>query len=260
MAWLESIAILLLLGASVAALGPLTRAGKLWIGVWLGCLALLLCLGWLRRHPENEFLPVLGWLTAGRTEYVLYGPLAVLLLGLPGSQLPRRPSRWAVAVLGLVVCLEYCLGPFLGPALQRPSPAVIDPEGICIQTDSYSCGPAASVTALGRLGIKADFLQLATAAHTSQAIGTPPDLLCSALESLYPVRAQYRSYANLRDLPQGQLLVVLELGLFVDHYMALLEMTPDRMILGDPMQGKISLSHSEFEQRWRHVAIQITPR
>ena len=259
MAWLESAGIVLLLLATALALPRLARQ-RGWGIIWMLSLIMLALLGWLRRHPDWEMSPAFHWLTAGRTEYVLYGPLALLLLGLPGVQVPRRATRLAVMALSLVVCLEYCLGPFLGPIVGAPAEAVVDPDGICIQTDSYSCGPAASLTALHRLGIQADFMTLARAAHTSQAIGTPPDLLCAALEKLYPVRAVYVHLDRLDDLPPGQAVLVLQLGLFVDHYVALLERSDGEIWIGDPMAGKVRLTRADFESRWRHTALLIHPR
>ena len=256
MPWLESLLMGGLLLAVTGALVPLSR-GRSWMLFWGLALALLLLLGTLRRYPEIEMLPIFHPLTAGRTEYVLYGPLAILLLGLPAAQVPRRATRLACAALGLVVSLEYSLGPFLGPALQTPAP-VMESKGIFLQGDSYSCGPAASMTALKRLGIEGDFAQLARAAHTSAAIGTPPDLLCEALESLYPVQAGYFSRSRLEDLPAGEALVILQLGLFVDHYMALLEFNDREVWVGDPLAGKTRLTRAEFDERWRHVAVVLT--
>lgn len=251
----SGIMVLLLLGVT-AMLRPLSRT-RVWGGVWLVTLAVLVLLGYLRRHPAAEMLPVFHWLTAGRTEYVLYGPLAILLLGLPATQVPRRMTQLACGLLGLVVVLEYSLGPSLGPVLQTPAP-IMEARGIFLQGDSYSCGPAASMTALRRLHIEGDFLKLARAAHTSAAIGTPPDLLCDALEGLYPVQARYLSLSRLEDLPPGEALVILQLGLLVDHYMALLEFNSNEVWVGDPLAGKTRITRSEFDQRWRHLVVLIT--
>jgi len=228
---------------------------RFWLPLWLAALILLTLLGLVRRFPQLEMqLP----LCAGRTEYVLYGPVAMFLLCLPALKVERRLTRWAAYLLALVVSFEYSLAPFLGPALVGPQPAVVDPQGICIQTDSYSCGPAASVTALKRLGVEADFFQLAGEAHTSQAIGTPPDLLCAAISKLYPVKAEYRFFETLPPLAKDQQLVlVLKLGLFVDHYVALLE-AGEVIVVGDPLNGRQELSQSQFAERWRHTGILLT--
>lgn len=257
-AWLESAAVLGLLVGAAASIPRLIRWPG-WKLFWLASLAGLCWLGLLRKYPLLEMQPAFHWITAGRTEYLFYGPLTLWLLGLPAYQLPRKATRLAAATLAVLVSLEYTLGPFLGPIVAPPAPATLDPDGICIQTDSYSCGPAASVTALRRLGIQGSFEELAANAHTSQAIGTPPDLLCDALQKLYPVKAQYLHLNSLDQAPPGQLVLVLKLGLFVDHYVALLERGPDGSVeIGDPLVGRQKLSLANFEERWRHTAVVIT--
>jgi predicted double-glycine peptidase len=40
-----------------------------------------------------------------------------------------------------------------------------------------------------------------------------------------------------------------------DHHVAILEVTDDEVIMGDPLEGKRSISHSEFEKVWRFSGI-----
>lgn len=255
--WLEALGVVLLWLATAASLPFLVRQ-RWWALVWLADLLLLALLGALRRYPGLEAQPWLGWLTTGRLEYVLYGPVTILLLGLPGLQVPRRLSRVALLVLGGVVCCEYSLGPFLGPVISPPVPASLNREGICLQNDSFSCGPCSSVTALKRLGIEPDFASIARQAHTSAAIGTPPDLLCEALQQLYPVDARTLYLKRLDELPsEGQTLLVLSLSFFVDHYVALLSYTDAEVVLADPLTGRTVLKRAEFDRRWRRMAVVI---
>lgn len=257
--WLESLGMALVLLATAGSLPWLVRR-RCWAWLWLTDLLLLALLGALRRYPALETLPWLGWLTAGRVEYVVYGPVTILLLGLPGFQVSRRLTRLAVTGLAAVVCCEYSLGPFLGPVLFPPAAASLNREGICLQNDSFSCGPASSVTALKRLGLAPDFATIARCAHTSPAIGTPPDLLCTALRTLYPVQARTLYLESLEQIPPGEALLVLSLSLFVDHYVALLAYSKHEVVLADPLVGRSVLPRAEFEHRWRHLAVTVSLR
>jgi hypothetical protein len=255
MPWLESLGVLITLLATGLALPRLAR-GRAWAVLWLATLTLVVLLGGLRRVPSLEASP-LGCLTVGRTEYVLYGPLTLLLLGLPALRSPRRPLQVLSGILALSVCWQVGLSPFLGPVLYPPPKAHIDHQGICCQDDGFSCGPAAATSAIRRLGISADFDALARAAHTSPAIGTPPDLLCQAISGLYPVAAQTVYPDRLEDLPPGPCLLVMNLDTFIDHYVALFRVSPTQVELGDPLGGHKILDRRDFEPGWRHIAILV---
>jgi len=162
------------------------------------------------------------------------------------------------AILAVFVCWVDSLAPFLGPALYVPPPARLNAEGVCLQPDGVSCGPAAAVTALRRLGIEANFADLARAAHTSPAIGTPPDLLCPAMSTLYPVKANLIYRDRLENLPAGECLLVMNLDTWTDHYVALFRHTRSQVEVGDPLRGRVVLNRSDFEQRWCHTAILVT--
>src|SRR2546425_66782 len=58
------------------------------------------------------------------------------------------------------------------------------------------------------------------------------------------------------DLKNGGLtLAVIKFGLFVDHYVTVLEVTDSEIIVGDPFRGKMSYSHQEFRSKWRFVGV-----
>lgn len=232
------------------AIKPLARH-RYWPGVWLLALVVLGLLGWLQRaqplHP----------LIAGPQEYLVYGPLSLLVLGLPGMHVPRRPTRLILAILAFMVFSLYGMGPFVVPQVWKPAPASRTPDGIWLQGDSYSCGPSASLTALERLGVRGDFQQLAHRALTSPLNGTPPDLLCQALEQLYPVQAELLQPANLEAAGAGQMLLILHLSPMVDHYVALLERDDQGIWVGDPLDGRCRISSDEFRRRWTGALIRL---
>lgn len=237
------------------------RGQAVWIGAWLGAGGLTLLLGLARRFETLTAQQPFASLTAGRSEFGLYAPAILLLLGLPAIQLPRKQTRWACAALGAVAIWSVSLAPFVQPLVQGAPVSFVDRDGVCLQADSYNCGPASAVTILRRLGFQdAELPSVSAAAHTSAAIGTPPDLLCDAIERLYPLRARVCYPASVDELPPGRSLVVLKLGLFVDHYVALLEVQPDRVWVGDPLAGRVSITRSDLAARWRGTAIVLERR
>jgi len=50
-------------------------------------------------------------------------------------------------------------------------------------------------------------------------------------------------------------LAVIKYSFQFDHYVTVLEVTDDRVIVADPLVGKTSLSHAEFMLKWRRSGI-----
>src|SRR5206468_72041 len=80
---------------------------------------------------------------------------------------------------------------FLAPAFSRSHLAslktFVDSDGVCRQSDGYTCVPASAVTVLRKLGLPAEEGELAILAHTSRS-GTMLDVMCDVLQKKY--RAQ----------------------------------------------------------------------
>lgn len=238
---------------TLRALGPLSKWPR-WPALWFVALSVLAGLGWLQRsHPLHGLL-------AGPQEYLMFGPLSLLVLGLPGFHIPRKATRWILAGLSLLVFTFYGVGPLLAPSVWPPVPAIRGSRGVWLQGDSYGCGPSASLTALELLGVQGDFQAIAQQALTSPLIGTAPDLLCRALEKLYPVRAVWLQPRSLAEAGPGPMLLILHLGPMVDHYVALLEQDSEGMWIGDPLDGRRRISVAEFRQRWTGALIRLERR
>ena len=135
-------------------------------------------------------------------------------------------------------------------------------DGVCLQRDDYDCGPAAAVTALRVLGIEAEEGEIAILAHTSSALGTPPDVLAEALQQRYGRQGlfcQYRYFNSIEELKEaGPVLAVIRYGFLVDHYVTILQMREQELIVGDPSQGRVRYSFAAFEKKWRHTGIQMS--
>src|SRR5205823_6175040 len=128
--------------------------------------------------------------------------------------------------------------PFITPAFNRGYLASLqtklDDDGVCLQNTLYTCGPAASVTALGRLGFSATEGEIAILAHTSRFAGTEPDVLRSALLERFGkegLTCDYRYYKSIKDLESdGVYIARMKHSLFTDHYVAVLSVTPSNLV------------------------------
>lgn len=210
-----------------------------------------------------QFIPPFSWLVSGRTAFVIVGIITPMVLTTPLSRLPGKRLKLLVVLFLGVVVIQYSVLPFLHPALAYRQLAaletIIDADGVCLQGTDYTCGPAAAVTALRRLGLPANESELAILAHTSRAAGTPPDILAGILRRRYQsegLRCEYRCFNSVTDLKQpGCTIAVIKFGFLVDHYVTVLEVNDKEIVVGDPLSGKEKYSHEAFARRWRSSGV-----
>jgi predicted double-glycine peptidase len=261
---LETVCVILLavLGAWLGKV--FSRLPKPWwlLGYFIP-LVIIVLVGLPRIDRSLEFVPPISWLVSGRTLFAVAGMVTTMILVTPLSRLPRKRDRQMVA--GFVI-LFVCYGsvwPFFAPVLNQRFQASIktqiDKDGICQQSSDYNCGPAAAVTALRWLGFPAEEGEIAILAHTSTAIGTPPDVLSRALQKRYGaqgLKCEYRHFKSIAELKNGGVtLIVTNVGLFLDHYLTVLKVTDDQIIVGDPSRGLRAISHKEFSKNWRFIGV-----
>jgi hypothetical protein len=229
-------------------------------------LILLIVITLCRRIPEMCFVAPFSWIMAGRFEYVIIGPVISMLLTTPLSRLEGEVKKvLVVSLMGFAVLFLSVL-PFLLPVLMRSYheglETVVDTEGVCLQSNGFNCGPASAVTALRMLGIEAEEGELAVLAYTSPVAGTPPDLLCDAITGKYAehgLKCRYRSFDSLSELKntEGVTIVVIKFSFLIDHYITVMEITDEHVIVGDPLKGKHTYTHDEFNRKWRRAGIVI---
>jgi predicted double-glycine peptidase len=265
--WIETAAVVLL-AAGGFGLGLLcSRLRKpYWVLGYIVPLVLVGLVGAARHVPRLEFIAPFSWLMSGRTEFALLGFLAAMLLATPLSRLPRKSTRGLVVLFAVFAVIYAAVMPFLSPALIRGhlSRLVtrIDDDGVCLQGTTYTCGPAAAVTALRQLGLDAHEGEIAILAHTSAFSGTQPDSLRAALLQRFGPDGLdcdilfLDSIDELRDAPAA--IVVVKYRLMVDHYVAVLELTDDTITIGDPLTGARTLTHDQFRPLWRRTALVLT--
>ena len=165
----------------------------------------------------------------------------------------------------IVFTIWFSILPFLAPALLKNYLSNIntrmDLNGICYQSKNYTCGPAAAVTALRRLGLPAEEGEIAILSHTSPVTGTLPWCLYKALQDRYGadgLKCQYRRFDSASQLRNaGVILAVVKDAFLRDHCVAIIEISDHTVTIADPVSGKQSMSYGEFEKIWRFSGITL---
>jgi ABC-type bacteriocin/lantibiotic exporter with double-glycine peptidase domain len=52
-------------------------------------------------------------------------------------------------------------------------------------------------------------------------------------------------------------LVIVKFGLFLEHWLTVLEVTDREVVVGDPLSGEVRLTHDEFLARWRFIGVTL---
>jgi predicted double-glycine peptidase len=262
--WVESLGVLALAagGVLLGAWFSRQRAPYWLLGYFIPFVMIVLyAMG--SREPSFAFVPPISWMMMGRNKFAIIGFIGSMVLTTPLLKLPRQRDRIAVSLLIVCVILVISVWPFLAPAFNRNYLGALttrmDDNGICLQSTDYTCGPASAVTALRKLGFAAEEGQLAIAAHTSSAMGTPVDILAKLLQDQYGnygLVCEYRMFKNLAELKEsGLTLVVVRFNFYLDHYVTVLKVDDLGVTVGDPSSGLTKLSAAEFEEEWRHSGI-----
>jgi hypothetical protein len=264
--WLESFLVALLALAGVWLGRWFSQRPKpLWLLGYFIPLGLILLYGLARQGPSLAFIPPISWMMMGRNKFAVVGFIATMVLTTPLSRLRRKRDRVMVSVLMVVIVWLMSVWPFLAPAFNRRELAAlqtrIDADGICRQSNDYDCGPAAAVTALRKLGFPAEEGEIAILAHATSSTGTEPDVLALVLQQRYGkdgLVAEYRVFNDVAELKSaGLTLAVVKFNLLTDHFVTVLEVTDQEVIVGDPMSGLARLSLDEFRAQWRFTGVAL---
>ena len=262
--WLETLGVILLAVAGGFAGCWFSRLPRsFWLLGYFLPFSLILVRALAMHIPALEFVPPISWMMLGRVKFAIVGLVTTMVLTTPLSRLPQRRDRVAVCVLMIWIVLQTSVWPFLAPAFNRNYLATlktkIDSDGICLQSNDYNCGPATAVTALRKLGLPAEEGQIALLAHTTSATGTPPDILAQALQKQYGAQGlvcEYRLFKDIAELKgAGLTLVIVKYSFMLDHYLTVLEVNDNAVIVGDPLTGITKLTRDEFREKWRHCGI-----
>jgi predicted double-glycine peptidase len=239
--------------------------GQYWIAGYLMPLAIITAIAAARRVPLLEFVPPISWLMHGRTEFVALGFACAGLLTTLLARMSGKRMKILVGIFMIIAILYLSALPFAFPPMlrnyQSRLEANFDSFGVCLQSNHFNCGPAAAVTALRALGVSASEGEIAILARTNPASGTQPDILSSALQDGYGkmgISCEYRLFKSAEDL-EGNVpaITLIKLNPITDHHVAVLDVTDEKITLGDPLEGRRIMSRAEFENVWRRLGIVV---
>jgi hypothetical protein len=262
--WLETAGVVLVALTGAGAGGFLSRLSKpYWVLGYLVPAGLIAMLALVRFDPALAFVRPFVWIASGRIRFVTLSLGVAMGLTVPLSRLPYKWEKLVVCLVMAGFVSWFSVLPFLMPALVRGRLANLrthfDENGICRQTTDYTCGPAAAVTALERLGLPAEEGELAVLSYSSPVTGTLPACLSSALQSRYRangLRCRYRRFVSIDQLnDSGVTLAIVKEGLLKDHCLAVLRVTDNGVTVADPVTGVRLMSARQFEKIWRHSGI-----
>lgn len=262
--WLETILVFLVAVSGVFLGRFFSRLPKrYWIAGSFLPFVLVAMLVIVRCNPAIGFTAPFSWISMGRMRFVFLSLAVTMGLTCSVSRLPYKSERILVCMFMTVVVVWFCVLPFLVPALIRADLSNIetklDSNGICHQSKAYTCGPAAAVTALRRLGLQAHEGQIAVLSHTSPIVGTLPACLSAALENRYGaegLECEYRGFDSISQLRDaGVTLAVVKDAFLLDHCVAVLEVSDQTVTVADPVFGKTSMTYEQFEKVWRFSGI-----
>ena len=266
-ALLGSLAVIVLAAASYIAGLYLSRIkGPWWTLGYIVPLVLSGIIASARWMPALEMKLPFRLLMAERREYIVMAAATALLLAVPAARLKMRTTAVLTTSFAALFVLHFSLLPFLLPFFNRTELLGLrnsfDRYGVCLQNTGYTCGPAAAVSALREFDISSDEGEIAVFAHSTSSAGTPPELLCRAINALYAGRGidcEFRSFQKVQDL-RGYLpvIAVVKFGFLVDHYVTVLRVTDEHVTLADPSSGMRIVSAGNFENEWRRNGIVVT--
>ncbi|MBI9017565.1 MAG: hypothetical protein JEZ07_09935 [Phycisphaerae bacterium] len=192
---------------------------------------------------------------------------SIALMAMFASIMPKIPEkrvRRLMVVLIVIIQIRYIFLPIVSIIYYHDELVnlkTIFDEDVCMQSTDYTCGPAAAVTALKTFGIDSTESQLALAADTVPLMGTDDRLLANAIEELFGDQGigcsvdYFDEIGEMKD--KCPILMVVKYGFMVDHFVAVLDVDEKYVVVGDPLNGKMSISHDVFKKEWRKIGIVI---
>ena len=257
---------------SMASLSTLAWAAGIYLGrgpapwgrlaITIGVI-LLICWTWLIKNPSVAVhavpLDVLSHI-----EGVASVPIFMLIIGAAWSrcQLPRQRHIviWA-GIFGFVFFLQN------GWWLLQETPKIgftRSAQGMILQSQDYSCVPAACATALNLLGVASSEAEMARLTNTRPLTGSTTIRAMAGLQKKlkntdYMVELIEPDYEQLLGIATP-IITPLQLEASRLHMVTVLKVYEDRLLMADPAAGRIFMKREEFLKYYRYQALAFTNR
>ncbi len=187
-------------------------------------------------------------------------PVGAFALGVGARRWGAPAGRWACVLAAGALVVFSAAGAWPGRADFRALPAVAR-DGVVLQTQEYTCGPAAAATLLGQLGVAACEGEMARLCRSAAWLGTTEGALCRALR----LKLDSEDFGVAFVRPDGErlarfmrpVLARVRAGPWRDHWVVLLAINDRVAIVGDPALGRVEVPVARFLRDWRGTAIVV---
>lgn len=230
--------------------------GRLW---FLGSAFSVMLLAMLAADRFFHFIPFVQPFTillAGRFRFVVVAFTVTIGLTPLLSRTNIIYQKVFLTIVMIASVIWFSILPFVMPVIMKNRllslPMIINADGVCFQSTDYTCGPAAAVTALGKLGFYAHEGEIAYLSYTNPITGTFPSCLESAIRSQFANRGldcHYRRFKSIDDLKDaGPTIVVVKSTFLWDHCIVVLNVDGRYVYLADPVLGKVRVTRWQLEK------------
>ncbi|MCX5660246.1 MAG: cysteine peptidase family C39 domain-containing protein [Planctomycetota bacterium] len=224
-------------------------------------LSLLCAWGWLQWNPAT-LVRLLPLALLSNIEGVAGAPLVALILGVAWSR-SRVTRQRAVVLAGAGVCFLYFIHGGFWMLQTTPASAFADQThprlSPVMQTQDFSCGPAAGATALRRLGIWTTEAELAELVQARPGSGTTMirmlNGLSHRLESTnWEPRLVQPDWKGLKRQTMPALALTRPQSTR-GHIIAIIAIRGEAALIADPVDGPMWLSQDQFMEIYAGEAI-----
>ena len=262
-AWVEMIVVLAVAGIAVR-MGRRIGNGRWWWLGFAGALALVSLVIVGRRSVRMSFVWPVSEAVGPHAGPMLMALAIPMMLSVLMVKLREKRKRVTVGVLMGATILYFVVAPLALPLAVRANllggVTKVDGNGVCLQQHGYSCGPAAAVTCLRMLRVNGDEGAIGAAARTSPGMGTDGWMLAAAVNDLYRTKGVCCEYRFVGKLETLRLPAVASIWSpqYGGHYLAVLEVAKEIVVVGDPLSGRYRMGRAEFLQQWSGAAMEIS--
>lgn len=241
------------------------RNSKAWIASFGFAFVFVIAVMLLHRIPVLTYRPFFSYLANGKNEFFVMAACLPFIFAILVPRLPQNRQKWLVGVFAFLITFYYVFPPFIDPALLYMTMKNTDTwieDGVCLQTTNYTCGAASAVTALRQFGLNASESEIAFASSTSRSWGVSERALERTINNMYGsqgVKCRTKLFDDAAELKDCcPVLAIVKFKFMVDHFVTVLEVQNDHVLIADPMSGKKELTCAEFNEQCRGIGIVVS--